>query len=117
MAKTIILILLATLGGVPVAHAEDSAEDDQASFTQYATINFAERREVHRYYANAAALEAAKAGRPLPQGSVLLVKVYSAKLGSTNRPMMGCDGFLVADKLIASHTLAAEQVSGLVHDQ
>jgi len=71
MAKTIMLILLATLGGVPVAHAEDSAEDDQASFTQYATINFAERREVHRYYANAAALEAAKAGRPLPQGSVL----------------------------------------------
>src|SRR5262245_12629661 len=38
------------------------------SFTKYHTINFPATRQVRYYYANSAAVAAAKAGKPLPDG-------------------------------------------------
>lgn len=94
---------------LPVALAADVEESHETSFTRYATINFADRKAVRHYYANAAALEAAKTGKSLPEGSVLVVEVYSTKLGSRDKPLMGCDGFLVADKLMGRQRFAFEQ--------
>ncbi len=71
------------------------------SFTHYTTINFADRKQVRRYLANPAALQAAKAGRPLPNGSYLLVEVYKAKLDGDGKPVMGADGFFEQDGLAA----------------
>ena len=81
-------------------------EDYKTSFTKYTTINFADRKQVRYYYANAAALQAAKAGKPLPDGSVLFVEVYSTKLDADNKPLMGSDGILVADKIMAYTAMA-----------
>jgi cytochrome c553 len=74
-------------------------EDYKTSFTKYATINFPDRKQVRYHYANVVALRAAKAGKPLPDGSVLFVEVYSTKLDADNKPLMGADGFFVADKI------------------
>ncbi|HET7764535.1 MAG TPA: cytochrome P460 family protein [Burkholderiales bacterium] len=74
-------------------------EGYKTSFTKYATINFPDRKQVRYHYANAVALQAAKAGKPLPDGSVLFVEVYSTKLDADNKPLMGSDGFLVADRI------------------
>jgi len=68
------------------------------TFTKYHTINFPATKQVRYYYANKAALEAAKAGRPLPDGSYLLAEVYAAKLDAEQKPVMGSDGFYVAEK-------------------
>ncbi len=88
----------------PLAHLVSKRmsfpSDFKAGFTYYTTINFAARKQVRRYYANQAAVAAAKAGTPLPEGSVLLVEVYKAKLGADKKPAMGADGFIVADKLL-----------------
>src|SRR6186713_1714558 len=54
------------------------------SFTKYHTINFPATKQVRYYYANAVAVAAAKAGRPLPDGSVLFVEVYGARLDADN---------------------------------
>jgi cytochrome c553 len=70
------------------------------SFTKYHTINFPAAKEVRYYFANPAALAAAKAGKSLPDGSVLFVEVHSAKLDDNKNPVMGPDGFFVADKLM-----------------
>jgi hypothetical protein len=56
-------------------------------FTKYHTINFPAAKEVRYYYANGVALTAAKAGKPLPDGSVLFAEVYSAKLDGSNNPV------------------------------
>ena len=50
------------------------------TFTKYHTINFPATKQVRYYYANKAAVQAAKAGKPLPDGSVLFAEVYAAKL-------------------------------------
>jgi len=55
---------------------------------------------VRYYFANKAAVQAAKDGKPLPDGSVLFAEVYAAKLDADKKPVMGSDGFFVAEKLL-----------------
>jgi hypothetical protein len=79
------------------------------SFTKYLTINFPATKQVRYYYANSAALAAAKAGKPLPDGSVLFAEVYAAKLDADKTPVTGADGFHVADKLLNYTAMAREE--------
>jgi cytochrome c553 len=78
------------------------------TFTKYHTINFPETKQVRYYYASRAAVAAAKAGQPLPDGSVLFAEVYAAKLDGSGKPVMGGDGFYVADKLLVYTAMARE---------
>ena len=75
-------------------------EGYQASFIKYHTINFPATKQVRHYYGNKAAVEAARAGKSLPDGSVLFAEVYSAKLDADKKPVTGADGFYEADKLL-----------------
>jgi cytochrome c553 len=78
------------------------------AFTKYHTINFPATRQVRYYYANKAAVAAAKAGQPLPDGSVLFAEVHAAKLDSAGKPVTGGDGFYAADKLLFYTAMARE---------
>jgi cytochrome c553 len=82
-------------------------EDYKDTFTRYHTINFPATRQVRYYYANKAALQAAKAGRPLPDGSVLFAEVYAAKLDPNKNPVTGGDGFYLAEKLLFYTAMAS----------
>lgn len=73
-------------------------ENYKASFVRYHTINFPATKQVRHYYANPAAVAAAKAGKPLPEGSYLLAEVYAARLDGEGKPVTGADGFYVAEK-------------------
>jgi cytochrome c553 len=70
------------------------------TYTKYHTINFPATKQVRYYYGNKVAVAAAKAGKPLPDGSVLFAEVYAAKLDAEKKPVMGGDGFYAADKLL-----------------
>jgi len=69
-------------------------------FVKYHTINFPATKQVRYYYADKAAVAAAKAGNPLPDGTMLLVEVNAAKLDAEGQPLTGADGFYVADKIL-----------------
>lgn len=84
------------------------------SFTKYYTKNFSPAKEVRYYYADAVAVAAAKAGKPLPDGSVLFVEIFSAKLDANKTPIAGADGFYVPDRLL-SYT-AMEREAGWGND-
>jgi cytochrome c553 len=83
-------------------------EGYKSTFTKYHTINFPATNQVRYYFANKAAVQAAKEGKSLPDGSVLFAEVYSAKLGPDNKPITGSDGFFVADKLLFYTAMARE---------
>lgn len=70
------------------------------TFVKYHTINFPATGQVRHYYANKVAVDAAKAGRPLPDGSVLFAEVYSARTDADKKPVTGADGFFVPEKLM-----------------
>jgi cytochrome c553 len=75
-------------------------QDYKSSFVKYHTINFPATRQVRYYYANPAALRAAREGKPLPDGSVLFAEVYSAKVDADKKPVTGADGFFAPDQLL-----------------
>lgn len=83
-------------------------EGYKSTFVKYHTINFPATRQVRHYYANRQAAEAAKAGRPLPDGSILFAEVHAAKLDGEKKPVMGDDGFYVADKLLFYTAMASD---------
>jgi cytochrome c553 len=76
------------------------------TFTRYHTMNFPATRQVRHFYANKAALQAAKSGKPLPDGSAVVVEVHTARLDFDDKPMVGADGFFVAEHLVAYSTMA-----------
>jgi len=78
------------------------------TFTKYHTINFPATGQVRYYYANKVAVQAAKERKPLPDGSVLFAEVYAAKLGPDKKPVMGADGFFVAEKLLFYTAMARD---------
>jgi cytochrome c553 len=78
------------------------------TFKKYHTINFPATNQVRYYYANKAAVQAAKEGKALPDGSVLFAEVYAAKLDENKKPVMGSDGFFVADKLLFYTAMARD---------
>jgi cytochrome c553 len=73
-------------------------EGYKETFTMYHTVNNATTKQVRYYYANKSAAQAAKDGKPLPDGSVLLVEINSAKLDAEKKPIAGADGFFVPDQ-------------------
>ena len=83
-------------------------EGYQASYKRYQTINFPATRQVRHYLANPAALQAAREGKALPDGSVLFVEVHSAKLDADKKPVLGADGFFVADQLLFYTAMARD---------
>lgn len=72
-----------------------------ARFTMYQTVNRSDINQVRYLYANAVALQAAREGKPLPDGSVLVLEQHAAKLGDDKKPIVGADGYYVKDKLLA----------------
>jgi cytochrome c553 len=83
-------------------------ENYKSTFTKYDTINFPATNQVRYYYANNTAVQAAKAGKPLPNGSMIFTEVYTAKLGTDGKPVMGSDGFFVPDQLLLYTAMARE---------
>jgi len=83
-------------------------ENYKATFTRYHTINFPAIRQVRYYYANPAALQAARDGKDLPNGSMLFAEVYSAKLDADKKPIVGADGFFVPDQLMFFTSMARD---------
>ena len=83
-------------------------ENYQTTFTKYHTINFPATKQVRYYFANSAALQAAKDGKTLPNGAYLFAEVHSAKLDADKKPITGSDGFFVADQLMFYTAMARD---------
>ena len=96
----------ASLPGAPVGAANSkppaefiakrvSLPADLSGFTHYMTFNHKRRKQLRKVYANRVAIEAAKADRALPDGSVIVVEAFKAKMGPDKKPIVGADGFYV----------------------
>lgn len=82
--------------------------DYQASFTRYHVIESADAKTISAFWASPAAVKAAREGKPLPDGAVILVEVSSAKLGADQKAQRGADGRLVADQVVSFSAMARE---------
>lgn len=84
--------------------------DFKKTFTLYQTVNYPERPQVRHLYANAAAVTAARDGKPIPNGAVFVIEIYTPKLDADKKPVKGADGNLVPDKI--AFTTVMEKQAG-----
>jgi cytochrome c553 len=83
-------------------------EGYRSSYTRYLTVDQPATKQVRYYYANPVAVQAARAGKALPDGSVLFVEVNAAKLDADKKPVTGADGHFVPEQLVAYTAMARE---------
>jgi cytochrome c553 len=75
-------------------------ENYKSTFTMYQTVNRTDINQVRYLWANPVALQAARDGKPMPPGSVLVLEQHAAKLDADRKPVTGSDGFYVADRFV-----------------
>ena len=78
----------------------------RSSFTMYQTVNRPDINQVRYLYANPTALRAAREGKPLPDGSVLVLEQFAAKLGPDRKPVVGANGFFEPERFLAYAVMA-----------
>jgi hypothetical protein len=66
----------------------------------YAAIDRADNKQYRELYTSQAAIDSAKAGQPLPSGSVIVLVQYAAKLDEQKNPVKDANGRFVKEKLI-----------------
>jgi cytochrome c553 len=78
-------------------------KDFPRGYVQYGTSNNEQESTISKSYINQTGLNAVKAGKPLPDGSVIIVAVYGAKLDSNKKPLIEKDGAWALDGKIKSY--------------
>lgn len=79
----------------------------------YATVDRPDTKQYREFYANSqAAVDAAKQGRPLPNGTVLTLAAYAAKVDEKGVPVRDANGRFVKDRLVAVNVMEKGQGFG-----
>jgi len=76
-------------------------KDFPKGYFLYDTTNKDDQNAVSKSYVNSVGLAAAKAGKPLPDGSAILVVNYAAKLDGNKKPALEKDGSWAVDKVMS----------------
>jgi cytochrome c553 len=74
-------------------------KDFPKGFVAYQNLNEADKKQFSVNYVNTAALAAVKAGKPLPDGTAILVSHSSVKLDASKKPVVEKDGSWAIEKL------------------
>jgi len=73
---------------------------DYAKGVLYTTVDRADNKQFRELYAPQAAIDAVKAGKPIPSGTVLTMVNFKAKLGADGNPEKDANGrFIKTDEL------------------
>lgn len=109
MLAASILVAIAVSGGLTWLYLRaHQSSNDQIAFPRdfgihYATLeNNGQFREM---FVNRIALNAAKAGKPLPSGSVLVRNIYDVLRGPDGTPMKNAEGQLTKTKLLSVNVM------------
>ncbi len=75
--------------------------DNYAQGVMYTTVDRADNKQFRELYTSAAAVEAAKRGEPLPNGTVITLVQYRAQLDPQGNPVKDANGRFVKGDLLA----------------
>ena len=74
---------------------------DYAKGVLYTTVDRADNKQYRELYAPQAAIDAVKAGKPIPSGTVLTMVNYKAKLGADGNPEKDANGRFIKTDILA----------------
>ncbi|HSV23100.1 MAG TPA: cytochrome P460 family protein [Xanthobacteraceae bacterium] len=96
-SRLIIATITVTIAGAVQSRAGGDRvvfPENYAKGVRYLTLDKPDGRDIHDFYANPAAAEAARKGAPLPDGTVITVVHYAAQLDAEGKPTKDVDGRL-----------------------
>lgn len=114
LSRTIILSAITAVAATAIAAVSVHAQRgelitfpaDYAKGVLYGTVDRADLKQVRLLYVNnKTALDAAKKGQPLPQGTVLTMVQYAAEVDAKGEPVKGKDGRFVRTEKIVGYTV------------
>jgi hypothetical protein len=104
--KPLHVLSIAALAAVSLTVAVRAGGDkvafpaDYAKGVLYTTVDRPDNKQFRELYAPQAAIDAVKAGKPIPSGTVLTMVNYKAKLGADGNPEKDANGrFIKTDEL------------------
>lgn len=71
----------------------------------YATVDRPDTKQYREFYTSAEAVKAAREGKPIPQGTVITLAAYAARLDAEGKPVKDANGRFVKDKLVAVNSM------------
>lgn len=71
------------------------------TWTRYGDIDRHDSKQYRELYTSAAVVKSVREGKPIPDGTVLVMAIYAAKVDEKGEPAKGTDGRFVKDKLSA----------------
>jgi plastocyanin len=71
----------------------------------YATVDRPDTKQYREFYTSADAVKAAREGQPIPDGTVITLAAYAAKLDADGKPLKDANGRFVKDKLVAVNSM------------
>src|SRR6478672_13660129 len=90
--------LVASAIAVRAANDQFTFPEDYAKGVEYLSVD-KPSKQVHVFYAPRAAIEAAKAGKPMPEGTVFTGVHYNAKLDKDGNPEKDANGRFIRGDL------------------
>jgi plastocyanin len=71
----------------------------------YATVDRPDTKQYREFYANAEVVKAAREGKPLPDGALLTLAAYAAKVDAAGVPLKDANGRFIKDRLVAVNSM------------
>jgi plastocyanin len=71
----------------------------------YATVDRPDTKQYREFYTSADAVKAAREGQPIPDGTLITLAAYAAKLDADGKPLKDANGRFVKDKLLAVNSM------------
>ncbi len=75
----------------------------------YATLDRWDNKQYREFWTSADVVKAAKEGKPIPDGAVITLAAYAAKLDADGKPLKDANGRFVKDKLLAVNPMMKKQ--------
>jgi hypothetical protein len=109
--KPVQVLSVAALAAVSLSVAVRAGGDkvafpaDYSKGVLYATVDRADLKQFRELYAPKAAIDAIKAGKPIPSGTVLTMVNYKAKLGADGSPAKDANGRFIRTDEVAGYAV------------
>src|SRR4051812_4217666 len=114
MTKTAVVAFataITILAGITVSEIVRAGGDKVAfpaayeNGVRYMTLDRPDNKQVREYFTSQAAIDAAKKGDPLPQGTVITVAQYAAQLDAQDNPVKDPSGRFIKTGNIVGYTV------------
>jgi plastocyanin len=78
----------------------------------YATVDRPDTKQYREFYTSADAVKAAREGKPIPDGTVITLAAYAAKVDADGKPVKDANGRFVKDRLVVVNSMQKKKGFG-----